>query len=184
MNPSDTLYDSHKSFCRSSTPPFLPPLPLLFWRKNGFTPNLRGANASKSGPKLWQMWCKWDKCHICTRICHPRANLKQMWHLPHLDHICYGFGPDLLTFTLRKYGANPLFRPVRARARPRLHACMIFNPLHPNIMISIHILHIVLNIFSKMLIRICQTIMNSFFSWCSIPWFAWLSMWDSGGEIL
>ena len=170
MNPSDKLYDSHKSFCRSSTPPSLPPsLHFPYFSDEKTDLHQICANASKSGPKLWQMWCKWGKCHICTRICHPRANLKQMWHLPHLHHICYGFGQDLLTFTLRKYGANPLFRPVRARARPRLHACTIFNPLHPNIMISIHILHIVLNIFSKMLIRICQTITKSFFSWCSIP---------------
>ena len=43
----------------------------------------------------------------------PRANLKQMWDLPHLHHISYGFGPDLLTFALRKYSVNPFFRPVK-----------------------------------------------------------------------
>ena len=40
------------------------------------------------------------------------ANLVQMWHLPHLNRICYSFGPDLLTCALRRYGVNPFFRPV------------------------------------------------------------------------
>ena len=69
--------------------------------------------------------------HEKTRICHPRVNLKQMWHLPHLHHICYSFGPDLLTFALRKYGANPFFRPVYnfflqiAESVPLKEACLL-----------------------------------------------------------
>ena len=34
----------------------------------------------------------------------------QMWHLPHLHHICHSFGPDLLAFAPRKFGVNPFFR--------------------------------------------------------------------------
>ena len=37
----------------------------------------------------------------------------QMWHLPHLHHICHSFGPDLLAFALRKFGVNPFFRQKR-----------------------------------------------------------------------
>ena len=43
---------------------------------------------------------------------HGVANLVQMWHLPHLNRICYSFGTDLLTCALRRYGVNPFFRPV------------------------------------------------------------------------
>ena len=41
------------------------------------------------------------------------------WHLPHLHHICYSFGPDFLTFSLRKYGVNPFFRSVNLKFHKR-----------------------------------------------------------------
>ena len=87
-------------------------LRFLTERKNGFAPYLHSANVSKSGQKLQQMWCKWGKCHICFRFTWEWQIPVQMWHSPHLHHICYSFGPDLLTFALRKYGVNPFSRPV------------------------------------------------------------------------
>lgn len=58
-----------------------------------------------------------------------KANLAFTPFAPH--HICYGFGPDLLTFALRKYGANPFFLPVInfffqiAESVPLKEACLL-----------------------------------------------------------
>ena len=67
-------------------------------RKNGFAPYLRSANVSKSGPKLWQMWCEWGKCHIRYRFARGGkcgANVAFTPFAPHLlqfwtrfAHIC------------------------------------------------------------------------------------------------
>ena len=43
----------------------------------------------------------------------------QMWHLPHLHHICHSFGPDLLAFAPRKFGVNPFFRQKSKRSEGR-----------------------------------------------------------------